>query len=80
MGNDFVGEEYKARLRRAAKVGRNGKENETSNHKKSCATEFPCLQLDSRKNNLIPDAIRKVEPKPPAKQRRNYRMKSVKKD
>ena len=71
MGNDFVGEEYKARLRRAAKVGRNGKTDQTSNHKKSCATEFSCLELDSRKNNLVPDAIRKAESKPQAKKRRN---------
>ena len=80
MGNDFVGEEYKARLRKAAKVGRNGKTNETSNHKLSCSTEFPCLQLDSRNNNLIPDAIRNVGTKQPSKQRRNHRVKPVKKN
>ena len=79
MGNDFVGEEYKARLRKSAKIGRNGKMDKISNRKKTCATEFPCSQLDSRNNNLIPDSIAKVAPKQ-VKKRRNYRVKPVKKD
>ena len=55
MGNDFVGEEYKARLRKAAKMGRDGKIDKNSTNKTTCAKEFPCMQLDSRNNNLVED-------------------------
>ena len=80
MGNDFVGEEYKARLRKSAKLGRDGgKMKRTS--KKSCVTEFPCLQLDRSNNNLIPKSTSKIAPKQLKQNlRRNYRVKSVKKD
>merc|ERR1712001_499111 len=37
MANDFVGETYKARLRKSAKIGRNGKTDKISNRKKTCA-------------------------------------------
>ena len=56
MANDFVGETYKARLRKSAKVGRDGAKDVgvNPNGKTSCLAEFPCLQLDSRSNNMVP--------------------------
>ena len=82
MRNDFVGEEYKARLRKSAKLGRDGaKVNKTPSRKTSCLTEFPCLQLDGSKNNLMPENNPKIAPKQIDQNlRRNYRVKSVKKD
>ena len=80
MGNDFVGEEYKTRLRTSAKIGRDGAIDKTNNHKKSCATEFPCLQLDSRNNNRIPGLVPKVETTKQVRKRKTYRVKSVKND
>ena len=83
MGNDFVGEEYKARLRKSAKLGRDGgaKIEKTSSRKKSCVTEFPCLQLDRSNNNLIPKSTPKIASKQLKQNlRRNYRVKSVTKD
>ena len=71
MGNDFVGEEYKDRLRKAAKTGRDGQTQKQSTHKTSCAKEFPCLQLDNRSNNQVQDIIPKVAPKQ-VKKRRNH--------
>lgn len=71
MGNDFVGEEYKDRLRKAAKMGRDGQKDKQATFKKSCAKEFPCLQLDNRSNNLVQDIIPKVAPKH-NKKRRNH--------
>ena len=79
MGNDFVGEEYKGRLRKSAKMGRDRKNDKKSNNNKmSCATEFPCLQLDSRKNDLIPEAIIPTSAPKHVKQRRKNRVKLVK--
>ena len=80
MGNDFVGEEYKARLRKSAKIGRDGAIDKKNNHKKSCATEFPCLQLDSRNNNRIPGLAPKVETTKQVRRQKTYRVKSVKND
>jgi len=41
MGNDFVGDDYKDRLRRSAKVGK-----DQNDHKK-CIEAYPCTQLDT---------------------------------
>ena len=61
MGNDFVGDAYKARLRKSAKLGRDGsKTDQKSSGKKSCVTEFPCVQLD---NSSLLEAKMKIASK-----------------
>ena len=54
MGNDFVGEQYKARLRKSAKMGRDGAKKIKHGEQSVCLTEYPCSQLDSRHiNNIV---------------------------
>ena len=70
MGNDFVGQEYKNRLRKAAKMGRDGKLDNRSTRKSTCAKEFPCMQLDNKKDNLVDDLFPKFDQKE-AKERKH---------
>ena len=70
MGNDFVGQEYKDRLRKAAKLGRDGKLDNQSARKSTCAKEFPCLQLDHKTDNIVDDIFPKYAQKE-AKKRKN---------